>query len=164
MSTQSATLHLLCGKIAAGKSTLAAALAAAPKTIILSEDYWLSRLYPGEITTVADYVRCSAKLREAIAPNIENLLKSGLSVVLDFPANTPSIRAWMRGVIERSGAQHRLYYLDVPDHVCRERLRARNAAGIHEFGASDAEFDAITAHFIAPADDEGFNVVLGGET
>lgn len=152
-------LHLLCGKIAAGKSALSIELGAAPATVTLSEDHWLARLYPGEIVTVADYVRCAGRLRDAITPHVESLLRAGLSVVLDFPANTRSSRAWMRGILDRTGARHRLYYLDVPDAVCRERLRRRNAAGTHDFAASDAEFDAITAHFVAPQEDEGFRIV-----
>lgn len=154
-----ATLHLLCGKIAAGKSTLSAELGAAPGTVTLAEDAWLARLYPGEIVTVEDYVRCAARLREAMMPHVENLLRAGLSVVLDFPANTRANRAWMRSIIDRSGAQHRLYWLDVPDEVCRARLRQRNAAGTHDFAASDAEHDAITAYFVAPQADEGFEIV-----
>jgi predicted kinase len=159
MATPDATLHMLCGKIAAGKSTLATALATAPKTITISEDHWVSRLYP-EITTFEDYCRCSARLREAAAPHIESILKAGLSVALDFHANTRASRAWMRSIVERSGARHQLHYLDVPDELCRQRLRARNAAGSHEYAASDAEFDAITAYFVAPTADEGSNVVV----
>jgi predicted kinase len=49
-----ATLHLLCGKIAAGRSTLAAELAQQPDTVVVSEDFWLARLYPGEILTIED--------------------------------------------------------------------------------------------------------------
>ena len=152
------TLHMLCGKIAAGKSTLTAKLSAAPDTITLSEDHWLSRLYAGEINSVVDYVQRAARLREAIAPHVEALLATGVSVVLDFPANTLANRAWMRGILDRSGASHVLHYLDVPDEVCRARLRARNAAGAHDFAATDAEFDAITAYFVAPTQDEGFNI------
>ncbi len=162
MSKQDATLHMLCGKIAAGKSTLSARLSTAPNTVALSEDDWLPRLDPGQIVDVADYVRHAARLREAIAPHVEALLKTGLSVVLDFPANTVANRAWMRRVVERSGARHVLHVLDVPDEVCRARLHARNAAGHHAYAASDAEFDAITAYFAPPTEDEGFNVVVHG--
>ncbi|MCF5552843.1 AAA family ATPase, partial [Pseudomonas syringae] len=38
-------LHLLCGKIASGKSTLAKSIATKHSAILLSEDQWLSRLY-----------------------------------------------------------------------------------------------------------------------
>ena len=56
----SPTLHLLCGKIASGKSTLAAELAAAPGTVLISEDARLAPLYGEEMLSVADYVRCAA--------------------------------------------------------------------------------------------------------
>jgi predicted kinase len=108
---------------------------------------------------VSDYVRCSARLKTAMGPHIEALLRTGLSVVLDFPANTPSSRAWMRGLFERAGVDHALHFLDVPDDICRMRLRARNAAGVHEFEASDAEFDLITSYFVPPDAAEGFNVI-----
>ncbi|QQS14837.1 MAG: ATP-binding protein [Rhodospirillales bacterium] len=154
------TLYLICGKIAAGKSTLAAALARRPRTLALAEDDWLPRLYPGEIQTLADYGRCSARLRSVLGPHIVALLRSGLSVVLDFPANTVTSRAWMRGLVAESGAAHELHLLDVPDDVCRARLHQRNAAGTHPYVVSDAEFAEFTSHFVAPTAEEGFNVVV----
>jgi predicted kinase len=80
-------------------------------------------------------------------------------VVLDFPANTLKQRQWMRGIVERSGADHELHFLNVPDDVCKSWLRERNAAGTHDFAASDADFDLITSYFVAPADQEGSNVI-----
>lgn len=88
------------------------------------------------------------------------LLKAGVPVVLDFQANTVKRRAWMRSLIEAAGTPHRLHYLDVPDAVCTERLRARNAAGTHEYAASDAEFDLFTSYFVPPAPAEGLDVVV----
>lgn len=154
-----AVLHMVCGKIGSGKSTLTKRLAAQPKTVLISEDDWLARLYPDEIHAIADYVRCSGRLREAMAGHIEALLGAGTSVVLDFPSNTAATRAWARGVFEKAGAAHRLHYLDVPDDVCKVRLRARNLSGAHPFEATDEEFDQITRHFVAPAAEEGFDVL-----
>jgi predicted kinase len=111
-------LHIVCGKIGAGKSTLTKRLAAAPATVLISEDDWLAALYPDEIHTLADYVRCSGRLRQIMAVHVEALLVSGMSVVLDFPANTLNSRAWARGIFEKAGVAHRLHFLDVPDAVC----------------------------------------------
>jgi predicted kinase len=153
------TLHLVCGKIGAGKSTLTQRLADAPATVLISEDTWLAHLYPGEITSVADYVRCVRRLRAALTDHLCALLGAGLSVVLDFPANTPTSRAWMREVFERAGVAHELHYLDVPDVVCKQRLHDRNVAGTHPFAPTDAEFEEITRYFVAPAPEEGFHIV-----
>ena len=86
----------------------------------------------------------------------------GLSVVLDFPANTLASRRWMRGIVEDADAAHELHFLDVPDETCRRRLRERNAAGGHPFQASDAEYEIFTRYFVPPTPDEGFNVVTHG--
>lgn len=152
-------LYLVCGKIGAGKTTLAQQLAAAPKTILVSEDDWLSQLYPDKINNLADYVRCTGRFRKVLAGHIEALLRAGLSVVLDLPANTPANRQWAKTIFENSAVAHELHYLDVPNETCRARLRERNATGSHPFMASDDEFDEITRYFVPPSPDEGFNVI-----
>ncbi|MGC2780747.1 MAG: ATP-binding protein, partial [Bradyrhizobium sp.] len=88
MSPNQPVLHLVCGKIAAGKSTLTAELGRRPTTVVVAEDQWLSQLYPGEQNTLADYIRNSSRLRAAMGPHVVALLRAGVSVVLDFPANT----------------------------------------------------------------------------
>jgi len=55
-------LHLMAGKIASGKSTLAKSLASDCSAILLSEDHWLSQLYPDQVESVLDYVRLSRLL------------------------------------------------------------------------------------------------------
>ncbi len=62
-------------------------------------------------------------------------------------------------MFEGAGCAHQLHYLDVPDEVCRARLRGRNASGEHEFTVGDEDFDRFTAYFIPPTADEAFNVV-----
>jgi predicted kinase len=151
-------LHLLTGKIAAGKSTLAARLADEIGGLVLAEDHWLPTLYPAQITSLEDYRRESERLRAAIAPLIADLLRRGLTIILDFPANTVASRTWMRGLADAAGITATLHFLDLPDELCRARLRARNATGTHAYQASDAEFDQFTAHFVPPQADEGFTI------
>jgi predicted kinase len=154
------TLHMFCGKIAAGKSTLAAQLGEGSNTVLVSEDHFLAHLYPGEILTLEDYARCAVRLRQAMGPHIANLLRSGLSVVLDFQANTLSARAWMRHLIETAHADHQLHYLRADDAICKERLTERNASGAHEYQVSDADFDLFNSYVVVPGPDEGFKVIL----
>jgi len=157
--TGTPTLHMICGKIASGKSTLASRLADQPRTLLISEDAWLSQLYPGAINTVAEYVRCATNLRNIMGKHVEQLLRAGNSVVLDFPANTLSTRQWMREIFEHAGVAHCLHYLNASDTECKRRLQRRNQDDAHQFKTSDAEFDLITQYFVAPAASEGFNVI-----
>jgi hypothetical protein len=69
---------------------------ARPATIRISEDAWLACLYKDEQKTIEDYVRNSRRLREVMGDHIVTLLEAGLSVVLDFPANTPASRPMVR--------------------------------------------------------------------
>ncbi|HEL2977530.1 TPA: ATP-binding protein [Stenotrophomonas maltophilia] len=153
------TLHLLCGKIGAGKSTLSQQLATRPHHVLISEDAWLAALYPGEIHSIADYLQRAATLRAVLVDHLRALLRARVSVVLDFPFNTPAARAWARDLFEPTGAAHELHFLDIDDDVCKARLRMRNARGGHPFQASDDEFEQITRHFVAPAAEEGFVVI-----
>lgn len=154
------TLHLMCGKIASGKSTLAKSLAEEQRALVLSEDQWLSRLYPEQIKSVADYLRCARQIRGVLEPLVIDVLTAGVSVVLDFPANTVADRQWLRGLADTAKVPHCLHYLEVDDDTCRVRLHARNALAEHEFAASDAEFDLITRHFQVPEVGEGLEIVM----
>lgn len=160
MSSKLPTLHLLCGKIASGKSSLAARLGGADGTVVIAEDDWLNALYSDKMNSISDYVRCMSKLRTVIGPHVAALLNAGVSVVLDFQANTVDARKWMRGILDQTQADHQLHVLDVPDDVCLARLHARNAAGDHPFAATEEQFRQITKHFVAPTPKEGFNIVV----
>lgn len=162
MSGNLPTLHLVCGKVAAGKSTLTAALGEAPRTVVIAEDDWLAALFGADMASIQDYVRFSAKLRGIIGPHVTALLKAGLSVVLDFPANTVENRAWMREIAEAAQVPHELHFLDVPDEVCKARMRARNARGDHPFSVTDAQYDRLAKHFVPPSEDEGLRVIHHG--
>lgn len=152
-------LHFFCGKMAAGKTTLAGKIAADENALLLSEDHWLGTLYPGEIADIDDYIKYSGRIREALGDHIAALLRAGCSVVLDFPANTRRQRSWFRSIIDASGADHILHFIDLSDEACLGQLRERSR-GLPE-GASfttEREFHAITAYFDPPSDDEGFSV------
>jgi predicted kinase len=156
-----ATLYLVAGKIAAGKSTLARRLAAEHSAVLVCEDEWLVRL-EAEIESFDDFRKHARRLRAALTPHVIQLLRLGTSVVLDIAANTPADRAWMRSLFEAAQARHELHYLDVPDEVCRSRLRSRNETkppGLYWGHVAEELFDPVTRLLVPPADAEGFNVV-----
>ena len=159
--TRAAKLMFLCGKMAAGKSTHARALAERERAILLVQDEFLDSLYPGEITDIPGFVRCSSRLRKALEAHVCALLSNGMSVVLDFPGNTKTQRAWFRGMFERANVLHELHFIDASDALCKRQLKDRSRhlpAGTP--WTTEAEFEAVTAYFEPPSEDEGFNVVL----
>jgi len=159
MST-SARLIFFCGKMAAGKSTLARDLAVRENAVLLVQDDFLNALFPGEITDIPSFVNRYARLKNALTPHICVLLSKGIPVVLDFAAATKTQRAWFRELIERAHVEHELHFVDAPDALCKSQLRDRSEglpAGTP--WTSDSDFEAINAYFQVPSEDENFNVV-----
>ncbi|UFK95065.1 AAA family ATPase [Providencia rettgeri] len=147
-------LHFLCGKIASGKSTLAKTLSQQPRTILLCEDVWLSALYPNEIKELSDYIEKSALVKKVLEKHIQHLVAAGNTVVMDFPANTPTQRQWLKSLAQSSGASYVFHVLNVDNQKCKARLAARNLTGENPFQTSEAQFDLITAHFSYPDSSE----------
>lgn len=153
------TLHFLCGKMAAGKTTLSRQLAKQHDAILICEDIWLQQMFPVEIADFDDYLKYSRRLKTVVAPHAKELLCKGVSVVLDFPANVPAARSWIRDIFESANAAHVLHYVNIPNERCIEQLHQRN----HEKPAGSMEmtveqFEAITALFVEPQAGEGFNI------
>jgi predicted kinase len=160
-----AKLMFLCGKMAAGKSTLARSLAERHQAILFVQDELLEHLFPGEILVFPDFIERSSRLRKALEPHICAILSKGISVVLDFPGNTRAQRAWFRGIVDRAQAEHELHFVDASDALCKRQLEDRSRhlpAGTPWTTA--AEFEAVTVYFQPPSADEAFNVVRHART
>jgi predicted kinase len=150
----------MCGKMAAGKSTLAVELARREAAVLLVQDHFLATLWPGEIVDLADYIKYASRLRDALTPHILLPLAKGVTVVLDFPGNTKTQRAWFRQLFESANVEHELHFIDVTDELCKRQLRDRSRA-LPQGAAftSEAEFERITSYFQAPSEQEAFNVI-----
>jgi len=156
----SAKLIFFCGKMAAGKTTLARDLADRENAIFFVQDDLLEALFPGEITDIQAFVQCYSRLKNALTPYICALLSKGISVVLDFAAATKAQREWFRELIERTNVAHELHFVDVSDALCKSQLRNRSKglpAGAP--WTTDADFETINVYFQPPSEDEKFNVV-----
>ena len=157
-----AKLLFICGKMAAGKSTLSKELAAREDAVHLAQDGLLEALYPGEFIDLATFVKYSTRLQCVLTPHIVALLTKGVSVVLDFAANTKRQRAWFRQLIEMSGSDHELHFIVASDELCKRQLKQRSEELGLPPGAkwtTEAHFEEVTAYFDPPVVDEGFNVV-----
>ena len=120
------TLHFFCGKMAAGKSTLAKDLAKKYDAILISEDNWLAQLYPDEIIDILGYIGYFDRLKNVMLEHIKSLLSQGVSIVLDFPGNTEKQRNWFRTIYEHANVLHVLHFVDVSDDICKKQLKVRS--------------------------------------
>ena len=155
-----AKLYFMCGKMGAGKTTLARQIAEREGAILIVQDELLATLYPDSSVDIAEFVDRSIRLKAALAPHICALLSRGISIVLDFPANTPRQRGWFRGLFEQALVGHELHFVDASDALCKQQLKGRSShVPADAPWTTEAEFEAVTAYFRKPAPEEDFNVV-----
>lgn len=156
-----ATLHFICGKAGAGKTTLARSLGARLPAVVLCEDEWVSTL-GFEIASFADFVAASRRCRAVMAPLIVDMLRLGASVVLDFAGNTPKDREWVRDLSRAAGADCVLHLIEASDAQCLANIHRRNVEkppGVYWGSVADEMFHAATAYFVPPALTERFRIV-----
>ena len=154
-------LHLLCGKMASGKSTLAQTIGEQASAIRLEEDDLLAELYPSEISDIPSYVRCSKRIKSALRAHLVQLLQKGVSVVLDFPSNTREQRRWLLKLALDAGADHTLHYLERTDQQCLAQLERRRALRPERQETDTPDmFHAITKFFEPPTPSEGFSIMI----
>lgn len=160
-----AMLTFFCGKMGAGKSTKSRELAQEKGAILLSEDDWLEALYPNAISSLEDYRKYSTQLKVPIEALVHSLLKSGVDVVMDFPANTLKQREWLKSLYEGGNAAHQLIFIDTPNEQCLKQIEKRRSE-LPQRAKTDTKemFDLLLNHFVEPQDSEGFNITRLSQT
>ncbi|MBD2189514.1 AAA family ATPase [Pseudanabaena mucicola] len=156
---QKGTLIFFCGKMGSGKSTLSCKIAEELNAILLSEDKWLSTIYPEEIQNFDDYLKYSKRLKLLLKNHVIDILNAGLSVVMDFPANTINQRAWFKEIFLSASIPHKLIYLDVDEKTCLKGIEKRRETNPEraKFDTEDV-FHHVTSFFQPPSVDEGFYI------
>ena len=154
------TLIFFCGKMGAGKSTKSKLMAFENNAVLLSEDDWLSSLYPQQISSFDDYLKYSAQLKPLVKSHVQNILSTGTNVVMDFPANTINQRKWFLNLVSAIEADHQLVYLNVSDEQCLKQIGQRRKEQ-PERAAFDTEavFTHVTKFFEAPSQSEGLSII-----
>ncbi len=141
-----ARLILTCGLPASGKTTLARQLAADRDAVRLTQDEWLWALgaTPWDEAT-------REKVDHELWRLAQEILRLGVSVVLDFGLWTRVERDEMRAAARGLGVGVELHYLDVPTDELWRRIEARNAAPPWDGSPiRRADLDGWAAVFEAP--------------
>ncbi|PPD50944.1 MAG: cell division protein ZipA [Methylobacter sp.] len=157
------TLIFFCGKMGAGKSTKSQEIALERNAVLLSEDEWLTSIYPNMIASLEDYVKYSSQIKPPIKRLVQSILNTATDVVMDFPANTVSQREWFREIFSEVEACHQLIYIDISNEICLEQIEKRRIEQPERAATDTAEmFAQVTKYFVEPAAEEGFNTMRIG--
>ena len=141
-----ARLILTCGLPGAGKTTLAAQLAAERNAVRLTKDEWLWALgsTPWDEPT-------REKVEHQLWRLAQEILRLGLTVVLDFGLWARVERDEMRDAARGLGVGAELHYLEVPTEELWRRIDARNSEPPWErYPIRRADLDGWVRLFQAP--------------
>lgn len=154
------TLVFFCGKMGAGKSTLAKTLSKERKAILLSEDTWLASHYPELIKSFEDYLKYSSLIKPFVKKLVIKMLTVNTSVVMDFPANTVKQRKWYLELCKEIKCNHEMFYLNKSNKQCLIQIKKRSVEE-PERAQFDTEsmFYEVTKYFESPSENEGLNII-----
>jgi predicted kinase len=129
---RSSTPHLLVGPVGAGKTTYGHARATRDGAVFLDLDVWMVRLFGGDRRPEDDVVAWYLERRErcrGLAWDVAlDALRSGSDVVLEFGLLTAADRHEFYAKASSHDVRLRVYVVDAPRDVRRERVIKRNAA------------------------------------
>ena len=133
-----ATLFLMVGLPAAGKTTRAAELAAEHRALRLTPDSWMVPLFGDSLAGGRRFVLEGRLVSVAL-----QALRLGTSVVLDFGLWDRDERSALRWLARSAGASCRVGYLPVDEDVQRTRIAHRQATAPQQtFPMSAAELES----------------------
>jgi predicted kinase len=154
------TAHLMCGLVAAGKSTYARALAAERRAFYASLDAWMLQLH-GIRFHEPEYAPLADRCRLQIWDAAEQVLRLGHDAVLDWNFWNPERRRIWKDRIEAAGFAAHLHVVDVTVETAIERAARRAELGDPtSYLLSGADVRQHATIFVPPTPDEGIPITV----
>jgi predicted kinase len=141
-----ATLFLMVGLPAAGKTTRAKELAAAHRALRLTPDHWMVPLFGDSMAGGKRWIVEGRLISVAL-----QALRLGTSVVLDYGLWGRDERSALRWLAQSAGADSQVIYLPVDKEVQLARIARRQATEPHHtFPMSEGDVDAWSRQIQVP--------------
>jgi predicted kinase len=160
-----ATLNVIFGPCAAGKTTYAHALARSERAVPFVLDEWGARLFGPDLQGPIEFqwmVERLARCNALIWSTAEAVLAAGTSVVLDIGAMRRAHRERIRQMAEAKSLSLQWHFVDAPQEVRRARVADRNTTKGETFvmEVTPEMFDMLEAFYEPPAPAELEGVIL----
>jgi predicted kinase len=160
-----ATLNVIFGPCAAGKTTYAHALARRENAVPFVLDEWGARLFGPDLQGPIEFAWMLERLARCnglIWSTAEAVLAAGTSVVLDTGGMRRADRDRIRQMAEAKNLSVQWHFVDAPQAVRRARVADRNAAKGETFvmEVTPEMFEMLEAVYEPPAPAEFEGAVL----
>ena|ERR1700722_8204345 len=143
---RAATLVLMVGLPAAGKTTRAKALAATHQALRLTPDHWMIPLFGHSMADGKRFVLEGRLISVAL-----QALRLGISVILDYGLWGRDERSALRWLARSAGAACQVIYLPMDRDAQLARIAYRQETTPHQtFPMSEADVDAWREQFEVP--------------
>lgn len=155
------TIYATHGMTGSGKSTFAKKFCAENKVLRLAHDDIMITLYGSNppADKFAEYFKGVDKLLEKLAID---LLKNGNDVFLDLGMFERKTRDHWRSIAKELNAEFKLFFIDCPREVAKERTLKRTAEMPDgAFFIDENGFNVINARIEPLEDDEEFERIIG---
>ena len=120
-----AKVIMTCGRVCSGKSTYARKLSRKTGAVILSDDEIMLALFGNDAGQAHD--EYSRRLQSCLMNKSLEITALGIDVILDWGFWTRAARKGAREFYRANGVECEFHYIDVPDGVWLERIKARNS-------------------------------------
>ncbi len=160
-----ATLHLVFGPCAAGKTTYAHALAGREAAVPFVLDHWAAQLFGPDVQGPLDFGWMIERMRRCeplIWSTATAALAAGAPVVLDLGLMRRQDRERLGGMARAAGLTTQWHFVDAPQDVRRARVAQRNETKGQTFVAETTPemFALLEAIYEAPTPAELEGAVL----
>lgn len=155
-------IHLICGPIGSGKTTLANNLSNKYGAVKFSEDEWLNNLFipdapEGLLNEPMEIIGAWAsekynRSREQIWQVCDQLLAKNISIILDGASANKEQRDIIRKKAKNHKVGFQLHYINAENSTRKERvkLRNKNKGDTYSIEVSDQMFNYMETFFIHP--------------
>lgn len=149
------TLYLMVGLPCSGKTTLAKQIAQEKNAVRFTPDEWHLFLFGDDFHQDELHDERHDRVEELMWQVGQDLLKKGVSVLLDFGFWAKEQRDEKRADALSLGAGFQIFYLDTPMPELLRRLEIRNRSGENVFTAiTKKDMEAWAALFQPPEEEE----------
>jgi predicted kinase len=153
-----AVLHMIYGFVGAGKTTFAKGLEHSLPAVRFTHDEWMNKLY-GENPPLEYFADYHNRVHDLIWIYATRLLELKQDVILDAGFWSRVSRDEARAKAKALGATYKLYFLEEPEEVLKERVRKRNENLRGSLYIDDHAFELFKTRFEPLGKDEEYESI-----